>query len=123
MRDPKGAPERTALYRLYDEAGTLLYVGITNNPAVRWRQHALRQWWWPEVATRSIEWFADRESAGLAEKAEIQGKHPPYNRSWNLWEIRGELMYQDRLRARAASLANLKANPPEWHKTGLHDPD
>lgn len=27
------------LYRFYDRAGVLLYVGITMNPVARWRQH------------------------------------------------------------------------------------
>jgi len=32
--------KRTALHRLHDTGGRLLYVGITNNTAARWAGHA-----------------------------------------------------------------------------------
>ena len=48
-------PERTALYRFFDEAGTLLYVGISNDPDVRWSYHARQKDWWPKVRSRTIE--------------------------------------------------------------------
>ena len=36
----------TALYRLYDAASVLIYVGITSRPAARMRRHAKTQPWW-----------------------------------------------------------------------------
>lgn len=50
-------PERTALYRLYDTRHQLLYVGITNDPRVRFATHAVDKPWWPNVVRRDVEWF------------------------------------------------------------------
>ncbi|MEV5854664.1 GIY-YIG nuclease family protein [Streptomyces anulatus] len=54
---------RTALYRLYDAADQLLYVGISNNPRLRWASHAADKTWWADVAVREIEWFPERAQA------------------------------------------------------------
>ena len=35
----------TALYRLYDNDGELLYVGVTKNPGTGWRSTAQKAWW------------------------------------------------------------------------------
>ncbi|KAA6216422.1 hypothetical protein CP979_05280 [Streptomyces filamentosus] len=69
----------TALYRFFDEAGVLLYVGIANDPRVRWSSHAGEKRWWPEVAAKSVEWFATRAEAESAEIAAIIGERPQYN--------------------------------------------
>jgi hypothetical protein len=42
----------TALYRLYDRDGDLLYVGITRAPGPRMAQLAAVQPWWGEVTPR-----------------------------------------------------------------------
>lgn len=47
---------RTALYRLYGKEGKLLYIGISQNPDVRWGQHSTTKPWWGEVEERKIEW-------------------------------------------------------------------
>jgi hypothetical protein len=44
--------DRTALYRLYDETGQLLYVGITTYPPKRFVEHERDKPWWPQVARR-----------------------------------------------------------------------
>jgi DNA-binding XRE family transcriptional regulator/predicted GIY-YIG superfamily endonuclease len=72
--------ERTALYRLFDEANRLLYVGITANPTRRWYGHASMSIWWGEVLLREIEWFPSRTEALAREAAEIAGRRPRYNR-------------------------------------------
>ena len=38
-------PDRTALYRIRGEADVLLYIGITNNVAIRWNGHQAVQPW------------------------------------------------------------------------------
>lgn len=73
-------PERTTLYRLFDKAGDLLYVGITNDPEVRWSYHARQKAWWPEVHRRAVEWKATRVEAEAAE-AEAIGREAP---RWNV---------------------------------------
>lgn len=71
--------ERTALYRLFDEAGSLLYVGITNDPDVRWTYHARQKEWWPEVYRRTIEWKPTRAEAEAAEAEAIGSEAPRWN--------------------------------------------
>ena len=39
----------TALYRLYDDDGELLYVGITDSPGTRMAQHKAQKAWWGDV--------------------------------------------------------------------------
>src|SRR5690554_1971689 len=57
---PTGTP--TALYRLSSYDADLLYVGITDNPDRRLREHAKTQSWWHQVEPRltQLEWFASR---------------------------------------------------------------
>lgn len=71
--------EPTALYRLYDAAGTLLYVGITNAPERRWKQHADTKSWWSDVDRKTVEWLASRAEADIAEEEAIKTEKPLYN--------------------------------------------
>lgn len=71
--------DRTALYRLYDCDGTLMYVGITSNPERRFSQHASDKPWWPNVTRKAVEWYSTRSAAELAEEAAIRLRHPLYN--------------------------------------------
>ncbi|MGW0575149.1 GIY-YIG nuclease family protein [Streptomyces sp. NPDC002920] len=79
------APERTALYRLYDSGDSLLYVGIAKDPKVRFGQHRHDKIWWPEVAVREVEWFATREQALQKEAQAIQRELPRYNDAGVQW--------------------------------------
>lgn len=74
-----------SLYRLYDANGTLLYVGIAENPKTRWKQHARAAPWWPLVdETRSrVEWHSSRADAEAAEKAAILAEDPVHNIVWS----------------------------------------
>lgn len=76
----------TALYRLYDAHGALLYVGITSDPERRWKQHAIERadTWWPQVARRSVEWVGTRTAAEEAEVKAITEERPLHNRAHNL---------------------------------------
>lgn len=73
------APERTALYRLYDADERLLYVGISSRPQQRMRQHSSEKLWWPEVTRREVEWFSSRDLAATAEVEVIESQGPLYN--------------------------------------------
>ena len=75
---PAGASDRTALYRLYDAEGELLYVGITRNPERRFAEHAADKPWWPLVTRRNVEWYEKRKHALAAKEAAIK-KHEPYH--------------------------------------------
>lgn len=70
---------RTVLYRLFDAAGTLLYVGISSDPKVRWINHAGEKAWFPQVATTTFEWFDTRSSAEAAEVVAIKTEKPLHN--------------------------------------------
>lgn len=88
---------RTALYRFYDSAGRLLYVGITGNPEERWYEHQLTQYWWREVTRKELVWLETRVEARAAESAAIRMEKPLYDRS----DRRARLPEQER-RARSA---------------------
>lgn len=70
---------RTALYRLFDAEGRLLYVGIAFNPEARWRDHATEKPWWGNVIERRVEWHETRTGALKAEVAAIKAEAPAYN--------------------------------------------
>lgn len=76
MSEPK---ERTALYRIRGEAAVLLYIGITNSPAIRWNAHQQAQPWWDELRSLTVEWHETRDEAEAAEKAAILAEQPKYN--------------------------------------------
>lgn len=69
----------TTLYRLLDEGGHLLYVGIAGNPGRRADQHAHTKSWWPNVALIALEHFPTREEAESAEQRAIAVERPKYN--------------------------------------------
>lgn len=72
-----------ALYRFFDASGDLLYIGITLNPAGRWKQHREDKPWWEEVADITIETHPDRPSVLEAERKAIIAEHPRYNKTHN----------------------------------------
>ncbi len=71
--------ERTALYRLFDWTGVLLYVGISNNPESRFRQHRTQKSWWAQVDGISFEWFESRYKPSLADSQAISTESPRHN--------------------------------------------
>lgn len=73
------SPGRTALYRLFDKDGELLYVGIATNPETRWGQHSGDKAWWPQVASRAVEWHDTRAQAAKAEYEAIHAERPAHN--------------------------------------------
>ncbi len=69
----------TALYRFYDEAGDLLYVGITLNPGSRFKQHSHDKPWWANVRRIELETHPTRAAALAAETAAILSEGPRHN--------------------------------------------
>lgn len=70
---------RTGLYRFFDEAGELLYVGISGDPELRRTQHSKDKSWWPDVMDSTVEWFNNRDVALDREAAAIRREGPKYN--------------------------------------------
>jgi hypothetical protein len=77
----KGEREPTAIYRYFDEAGALLYVGISNNPEIRRRQHEESSGWYRFAAQWSVEWYEMRTDAARQELAAIEAERPMFNRT------------------------------------------
>jgi GIY-YIG catalytic domain len=67
------------LYRFYDRSDHLLYVGITNNPAARFKQHEHGKDWWNQVASITLEQHASRQALMDAERAAIIAERPAHN--------------------------------------------
>jgi len=68
-----------ALYRFYDHREVLLYIGLTMDPATRWKAHSKQKPWWVEVTSIRIEHFPSREAVKAAEIAAIKAELPLYN--------------------------------------------
>ena len=69
----------TILYRWFDAAGALLYVGISDSLASRTKAHARGSEWYPKAARSTLESFETREAAMAAEKKAIKTEGPQYN--------------------------------------------
>lgn len=67
-----------SLYRMFDAADALLYVGICAQPR-RLDQHRKDKGWWPDVARISIEHFEERADARAAERQAIVNEAPLFN--------------------------------------------
>ncbi|MEU7435650.1 hypothetical protein AB0B07_33155 [Streptomyces sioyaensis] len=74
---------RTAVYRLHDDAGRLLYLGIAGNYEQRWEQHSRDKYWWHLVARKEVAWCETRQEAQEAEKLGIRDEKPIYNQAWS----------------------------------------
>jgi hypothetical protein len=72
------------LYRMFNAEGELLYVGITNNPKMRFRTHSKTQPWWSEVTNIAIENHSTREALAVAEQRAIRSEGPRYNVAYTL---------------------------------------
>ena len=71
--------EPTALYRFYDQDDTLLYVGVSSNPAGRWVTHAAEKQWWPQVVRKTVVIYGSRIEAEIAEGIAIRSETPLHN--------------------------------------------
>ncbi|MFF9287544.1 GIY-YIG nuclease family protein [Streptomyces griseosporeus] len=68
----------TAVYRLYDVSGQLLYVGISMNPERRWGEHSREKLWWHLVADKRVTWHESREQALIAEEEAERLERPRF---------------------------------------------
>jgi len=75
--------ERTALYRIRNTDGDLLYVGISDRPEYRWFSHRRQHTWWDQAAHYSLEWHESREEAEAAELEAIKQEEPRHNSTYN----------------------------------------
>lgn len=71
--------KETELYRHFDSAGRLLYVGVSLRSTVRLIAHVANAKWADQIATITIERFPTRKAALQAERAAIQAEKPLHN--------------------------------------------
>jgi len=67
------------LYRHFNAAGGLLYIGITRNVKLRNNCHNHASPWWDEVASTTIEELPTRDDALRAEEVAIEVERPIHN--------------------------------------------
>ncbi|MCX4606965.1 GIY-YIG nuclease family protein [Streptomyces mirabilis] len=80
MSDLDRREPETAVYRIYDGVDRLLYVGITHDVVMRFREHKVDKGWWRARAHRyEVQWFASREIAAAEEREAIKAEHPEFN--------------------------------------------
>jgi hypothetical protein len=70
---------RTALYRHFDAAGALLYVGISDALSERDRHHRATAHWHSQVHRTETEWCLSREHALALEAVAIRFEKPAHN--------------------------------------------
>ena len=69
------------MYRFYDAADALLYVGISRNLVARWAQHEVEKTWWSAVARKTVTMYGSRREAELAEGHAIRSESPLHNKA------------------------------------------
>lgn len=72
-----------ALYRMYDAAGDLLYVGQSHDPCTRLLHHRCLAEWALQVARIDVEWHPNKAIAIAAETAAIAADWPKHNIAHN----------------------------------------
>lgn len=70
---------QVALYRFYDAHEELLYVGISNDPRRRWKEHAKDKTWYPRVRHQALTWYPGEYDARRAETRAIREERPQFN--------------------------------------------
>lgn len=72
-------PDTTWLYRMYDNSGALLYIGISKSAFSRFERHSAEKPWINNVTSWNREPYPTREAALEAERAAIKTEHPLHN--------------------------------------------
>lgn len=67
------------LYRLRDHSGRLLYVGISDHPVRRLREHERYKEWWRAVTSVNFESHETMKDAAVAERKAIRLEKPLFN--------------------------------------------
>jgi hypothetical protein len=68
------------LYRIFDAAGALLYIGITHDLGMRFDQHRRDKQWWPQMRHHTIEEAPSRADVMYREARAILTEHPRHNK-------------------------------------------
>lgn len=71
--------DKTAVYRLFDAADRLLYVGVGEDYGARWDNHRTKKTWWDDVDHAIVKWYATRTEALAEEIRAIRSERPLHN--------------------------------------------
>lgn len=69
------------VYRCFDEAGRLVYIGSTADLQGRLDTHRKTSWWAPTVVKVKATWYPDGTSAREEERRAIRDEVPRWNKS------------------------------------------
>jgi hypothetical protein len=72
----------TDLYRAFDEAGQLLYVGISLRVWERLAAHKKQSGWYPKLVILKVTSLPSREAAEAAEIDAIKNEQPLFNKAY-----------------------------------------
>lgn len=73
------------VYRVYDDADRLIYVGCTNNLFRRLAQQEEMAWWAPQGAKVRAKVYPTQTEGLAAERKAIQTEHPRWNVGARKW--------------------------------------
>jgi hypothetical protein len=74
------AAKGPCVYRCFDTAGDLLYIGSAKAYLRRMQSHVTQSEWWPEVANTKVQRFPTLLEARVAELHAITAENPRHNR-------------------------------------------
>lgn len=75
----RGRTDDHLLYRFFDAAGVLLYVGITYDLSARFSTHSVERPWWGDWATSTVTRYDSRAELEAAEREAIKSEGPLHN--------------------------------------------
>lgn len=88
-----------AVYRFFDSAGILLYVGCSTNPfGGRFAAHGATKPWAKDIALATIEWFPGWEAGLQAEAKAVLAERPKYNLATPAPENVGRAVFRQTIR-------------------------
>lgn len=100
---------KTSLYRHYNSANELLYVGVSLSSLQRLGQHAQHSDWFKSIASMKIEHFETREMALEAERSAIIRERPLHNIHHKKAAEEAQRKANDKLTAMAQAKKDLTA--------------
>jgi len=74
-----GPSDASAVYRIYNAGGDLIYVGMSYEPAIRVEVQRREKPWGHEIARYEVDWHSDRAASQRAEERLIKELQPRYN--------------------------------------------
>ncbi len=72
-----------AVYMFFNQEDQIIYIGVSQNPYQREREHKKTSAWFEHVARMEIQWCTTREKALKIEKARIRHYRPRFNTMHN----------------------------------------